>query len=265
MPAGGRLKQHPRKRREKGTARPPNLPENAMILAAGLGTRMRPITETLPKPLIRVGGRALLDHILDRLDEEGFRKVVINVHHLGELIENHLKRRKSPAIAISREPEILETGGGIAKALPLLGERPFLVVNADVMWLNGPHSALRRLAETWDESRMDGLLLLHSTVEAYGYAGMGDFCVDPAGVLSPRPEREVSPFLFTGIQILHPRLFEDAPKGRFPLNVLYARAMEERRLYGMIHDGEWFHVGTPEGLADAEAYMHERYPGVKRR
>lgn len=265
MPAGGNLKKDPRKQRQGGRPRHPNLPESAMILAAGLGTRMRPITETLPKPLIRVGGRALLDHILDRLDEERFRTVVINVHHLGELIESHLKRRKSPTIVFSREPEILETGGGIAKALPLLGERPFLVVNADVMWLNGPHSALRRMAETWDESRMDGLLLLHSTVEAYGYTGMGDFCVDPAGVLSPRPERELSPFLFTGIQILHPRLFEGAPKGRFPLNVLYARAMEQRRLYGMIHDGEWFHVGTPEGLADADAYMQERYPGVKRR
>ncbi|MBE0533073.1 MAG: nucleotidyltransferase family protein [Rhodospirillales bacterium] len=236
-----------------------------MILAAGFGTRMRPITETLPKPLIQVGGRALIDYSLDRLDEEGLRTVIINVHHLGQLIESHVKRRKSPEIVFSREPEILETGGGIANALPLLGDKPFLVINADVMWLNGPHSALHRMAETWDESRMDGLLLLHSTVEAYGYTGMGDFNVDPAGVLNPRPERELSPFLFTGIQILHPRLFEDAPEGRFPLNVLYNRAMEKRRLYGVIHDGEWFHVGTPEGLADAEAYMQERYPGVKRR
>ncbi|MDX9859664.1 MAG: nucleotidyltransferase family protein [Rhodospirillales bacterium] len=265
MPAGGSLKKNPRTHVKGAASRHPNLPEGAMVLAAGFGTRMRPITETLPKPLIRVGGRTLLDHSLDRLEEEGLRTVVVNVHHLGHLIESHVKRRKSPDIVFSREPEILDTGGGIANALPLLGDKPFIVINADILWLNGPRSALRRLAETWDESRMDGLLLLHSTVEAYGYTGMGDFLVDPAGVLSPRPERELSPFLFTGIQILHPRLFDDAPKGRFPLNVLYNRAMERRRLYGMIHDGEWFHVGTPEGLADAEAYMHERYPGVKRR
>lgn len=265
MPAGGSLKNDPSKPQKGAAPRHPNLPERAMILAAGFGTRMRPITETLPKPLIQVGGRALIDYSLDRLDEEGLREVIINVHHLGQLIESHVKRRTSPPVVFSREPEILETGGGIAKALPLLGDKPFLVINADVMWLNGPHSALYRMAETWDESRMDGLLLLHSTVEAYGYTGMGDFNVDPAGVLSPRPERELSPFLFTGIQILHPRLFEGAPEGRFRLNVLYDRAMEKRRLYGMIHDGEWFHVGTPEGLADAEAYMQERYPGVKRR
>lgn len=265
MPAGGGLKKDPRKTRTESGPRHANLPECAMVLAAGFGTRMRPITETLPKPLIKVGGRTLLDHTLDRLDEEGVKKVIINVHHLGQMIEGHLKRRKSPEIVFSREAEILETGGGIAKALPLLGDSPFLVVNADVMWLNGPHSALHRMAETWDDSRMDALLLLHSTVDAYGYNGMGDFNVDPAGVLSPRPERELSAFLFTGIQILHPRLFNDAPEGRFKLNVLYNRAMEAGRLYGVIHDGEWFHVGTPEGLADAESYMQERYPGVKRR
>lgn len=265
MPAGGGLKKTPGNLRNEAGSRHPNLPEHAMILAAGFGTRMRPITETLPKPLIKVGGRTLLDHSLDRLDEEGVKTVIINVHHLGQMIENHLKRRKSPQIVFSREPEILDTGGGIANALPALGEQPFLVVNADIMWLNGPHSALQRMAEAWDDSRMDGLLLLHSTVDAYGYAGMGDFNVDPAGVLSPRPERELSAFLFTGIQILHPRLFKDAPAGRFRLNVLYDRAMDAGRLYGVIHDGEWFHVGTPEGLTDAEIYMQERYPGVKRR
>jgi len=265
MPTGGGLKKTPGKSPSAERPRHAALPERAMILAAGFGTRMRPITETLPKPLIKVGGRTLLDHTLDRLDDEGVKTVIINVHHLGQMIEDHLKRRKSPGIVFSRESEILETGGGIAKALPELGEQPFLVVNADVMWLNGPHSALQRMADAWDDARMDGLLLLHSTVDAYGYAGMGDFNVDPAGVLSPRPERELSPFLFTGIQILHPRLFKDAPEGRFKLNVLYSRAMEERRLYGVIHDGEWFHVGTPEGLADAETYMQERYPGVKRR
>lgn len=265
MPTGGGLKKDTRKARKPSGRRHRGLPARAMVLAAGFGTRLRPITETLPKPLIKVGGRTLIDHALDRLAEENIGEVIINLHHLGGMIEKHLKRRKSPPIIFSQEPEILETGGGIAKALPLLGDEPFLVVNADVLWLNGPHSTLRRMAETWDDSRMDGLLLLHSTVDAYGYTGMGDFNVDPAGILMPRPERELSPFLFTGIQILHPRLFKDAPEGRFKLTVLYERAMEARRLYGVIHDGEWFHVGTPDGLADAETYMQERYPGVKRR
>ncbi len=240
-------------------------PKTAMVLAAGLGTRMKPLTDTLPKPLVEVDGGTLIDHVLDRLEEAGVAHVVVNTHHLADQLEKHLGGRESPGIEFSREQELLETGGGIAKALPLLGEDPFYAVNSDAFWLNGPYDALLRMAETWDDDAMDGLLLLHSTVEAYGYSGLGDFCAGGDGLLSRRPEGEVSPWLFTGVQILHPRLFKDAPKDAFSLNVLYDRAMENERLYGAVHDGEWFHVGTPEGLKEAEDYMHLRHAGIRHR
>ena len=252
MPRGGPMKDR-------------NAPKTAMVLAAGLGLRMRPVTETLPKPLVEVGGRTLLDRILDRLGDAGVDKVVVNLHHLGSLIETHLAPRLKPAIEFSPEAELLETGGGVAKALPLLGDGPFWVANGDVLWLDGPGSALGRLAAAWDDARMDGLLLLHETVNAYGYQGRGDFLADPLGRLVRRPECQVTPFLFTGVQILHPRLFATAPAGPFSLNRLYDRAIAAGRLYGVIHDGEWFHVGTPEALAEAEAYLSVRYAGRTRR
>lgn len=236
-----------------------------MILAAGLGARMRPLTDRMPKPLIEVDGRALIDHALDRLAEIGVAEVVVNVHHLADKIEAHLKARTRPKIRFSREADRLETGGGVKNALSMLGDDPFYVVNADAFWLNGPLDTLGRMAATWDDARMDGLLLLHSTVNAYGYRGNGDFCADELGLLSRRPESEVSPWLFTGIQILHPRLFDGAPEDAFSLNVLYDKAIEAQRLYGIVHDGEWFHVGTKVGLEAAEHYMHLRFASVKHR
>ena len=241
------------------------VPDRAMVLAAGLGTRMKPVTDSLPKPLIQVDGRCLIDHALDRLEAVGVKEAVVNVHHLAEQVESHLGGRKKPKIRISPEDDLLNTGGGIAKALPLLGDKPFFAINSDALWLNGPFDALKRLAETWKEDAMDGLLLLHSTVEAYGYTGLGDFCAADDGLLTRRPEGEVAPWLFTGIQILHPRLFSKAPKGVFSLNLLYDRAIEAERLYGAVHDGEWFHVGTPEGLEEAESYMHLRFAGIRHR
>ncbi len=240
-------------------------PHRGMVLGAGLGLRLRPITEKLPKPLIQVANRTLLDRTLDRLLEAGVETAVINLHHLGHLIEQHVRKRPTPEILFSQEDELLDTGGGVAHALPRLGGAPFFVVNGDVLWLNGTEPSLGRLAGAWDEARMDGLLLLHSTVAAFGYDGRGDFLLDPAGAVTRRPESEVSPFLFTGVQILHPRLFEGAPEGPFSLNRLYDRAIESERLYGIVHDGEWFHIGTPEGLALAEAYMGDRYPGTGHR
>lgn len=237
----------------------------AMVLAAGLGTRLRPLTDTVPKPLVPVAGQTLLDWALDRLADAGVERAVVNLHHLGDKIETHLKDRAQPTIAFSHEAERLETGGGIAHALPMLGAGPFFAVNADVLWLNGPGDALSRLARHWNDESMDGLLLLHETIFAFGYDGDGDFFVDADGRLKRRPERELAPYLFTGVQILHPRLFKDAPAGMFSLNVLYDRAIEQGRLYGLIHDGEWFHVGTAEGLAEAEDYMRVRYPVSKRR
>ena len=242
------------------------IPYKAMVLAAGLGTRLKPVTDTLPKGLVQVDNRALIDHALDRLEAVGVGEVVVNTHYLAEQLQAHLSGRKSPVLQISHEDDLLDTGGGIAKALPLLGDDPFLAVNADAFWLNGPYDALQRMAHTWDDDTMDGLLLLHSTVEAYGYTGLGDFCAPLGdGVLTRRLEGEVSPWLFTGIQMLHPRLFKTAPDGAFSLNLLYDRAIGSSRLHGVVHDGEWFHVGTPQGLEEAETYMHLRYAGKERR
>jgi MurNAc alpha-1-phosphate uridylyltransferase len=220
-----------------------------MVLAAGLGLRMRPITATIPKPLIRVAGRALLDRALDRLDEVGVEEVVVNVHHLGEQIASYLKDRKQPRCIISFEPERLETGGGVARALPLLGDEAFFVCNSDIILLNGPRPALANLAAAWDEATMDALLLLHRTVAAPGYTGAGDFFMGQRGHLRRRQDPHHAPYLFTGVQILHPRLFADAPEGAFSLNTLYDRAIAAGRLHGLVHDGQWFHVGEPRHLA----------------
>ena len=241
------------------------MPKKAMVLAAGKGLRMRPITDKTPKPMIPVNGRPLLDHALDRLQDAGIEEVVVNTHHLAEQIERHLATRKTPKITFSREDDLLETAGGVKKALALLGDEPFIVVNADAFWLNGPTDALGRLADIWNEDQMDGLLLLHSTVDAYGYAGKGDFNCEACGKLTRRSEMELAPWLFAGIQILHPKVFVDTPDGAFSLNVIYDRLLEAERLYGVVHDGEWFHIGTPDGLAEAEAFLKVRYPGVKHR
>lgn len=236
-----------------------------MVLAAGRGVRLMPITKLLPKALVKVAGRTLIDWSLDRLEEEGVGTVVVNLHHLGHLIERHLGSRPSPEFRFSGEEELLDTGGGVRKALPLLGRGPFFVVNADALWLNGMQNSLARMAAAWDDPTMDGLLLLHFTVDAYGYRGLGDFCPDPMGRLLRRSESEVSPYLFTGVQILHPRIFKGLAEGVFSLNLVYDRAIDEGRLYGIVHDGEWFHVGTPDGLAEAEAFMGDRHPGIKHR
>ena len=240
-------------------------PKRAMVLAAGLGLRMRPITDKTPKPLVKVGGRTLLDHCLDRLIAAGVEMVVVNTHHLADQIDNHLKSRGDVEIVVSHETELLDTGGGVKKALPELGSDAFYVVNADVLWLNGPIDALKRLADEWRDDTMDALLLLHSTVEAYGYSGRGDFIIDPVGKLARRPEREVAPYVFTGIEILHPRALSNTPDGPFSLNVVFDRAIRSDRLYGIVHDGEWFDIGTPHGLEQAETYMMQRFPGIRRR
>jgi MurNAc alpha-1-phosphate uridylyltransferase len=232
-------------------------PSKAMIFAAGLGERMRPITNSLPKPLVEVQGRSLLDRILDRLEANGIAEAVINLHHLGQQIEAHLATRKAPKIIFSPEKERLETGGGLQKALPLLGDEPFFVINGDVLWLDGRSSALQRLAATFDEERMDALLLLHPTVFAVGYDGPGDFMMDEWGLLRRREEWEIAPFVFAGIQILSPKLLAGAKAGVFSLNRLYDRAIEAERLWGLRHDGEWFHVGTPADLETAEELLQE--------
>ena len=236
-------------------------PRRAMVLAAGLGKRMRPLTETVPKPLIEVGGRAMLDRALDRLEAFGIDGVVVNSHYLGDLIETHLATRSSPRTSVSREEILLDTGGGVAHALDRLGESPFFAVNADIAWLDGPTPALERLARGWDDTAMDALLLMHRCVGAYGYDGRGDYFMDPDGALHRRAARDVSPYVFTGVQILHPRLFDGAPEGPFSLNLLYDRAESAERLFGIVHDGEWFHVGTPAALRTADDRLLGR-PGA---
>ncbi|MCH8808762.1 MAG: nucleotidyltransferase family protein [Proteobacteria bacterium] len=232
------------------------MPQRAMVLAAGLGERMRPITDTLPKPLIELRGRTLLDSILDRVEAAGVPEAVINLHYLGEMIEARLVPRERPRVSFSHEETRLETGGGVRKALSLLGADAFFVINGDVCWLDGHTPALERLAAAWDDEEMDALLLLHPTAFAVGYAGVGDFVLAPDGRMRRRRESEVSPFVFTGIQILHPRLFEDAPEEPFSLNLIYDKAGAAERLWGLRHDGEWFHIGTPEGLRDVEDALH---------
>ncbi len=232
-------------------------PSHAMVLAAGLGLRMRPLTETKPKPLIEIAGETMLDRALDRLVAAGVGTVVVNTHWLPEQVEAAVARRAAPAIEISREDVLLETGGGIVKALPNLGTSAFYAVNADIVWRDGTIPALDRLAAAWRDDDMDALLLLQSTVRATGYSGDGDFLMDPMGRLSRRPERVVAPFVFTGIQVLHPRLFEGVAVEPFSLNRLYDAAIDRERLFGIAHDGDWFHVGTPDAIAEAEAEILE--------
>ena len=230
-------------------------PSHAMVLAAGKGLRLRPITLSRPKPLVEVAGQAMLDGVLDRLAEAGVAEAVVNTHHLGHMIEGHLMSRKAPRIRISREEALLETGGGVKKALPLLGSRPFYAINGDVIWRDGKTPALRRLAEAWDEEAMDVLLLLQPTASTIGYEGKGDFVMDQLGRLRRRKEGEVAPFLFAGLQILRHSLFAETPDGPFSLNLLYDRALAAGRLRGLRHDGAWYHVGTPEDLARVEAAL----------
>ena len=230
----------------------------AMVLAAGLGTRMRPLTETLPKPLVPVAGKALIDRVLDRLADAGVTKAVVNVHHKADAIEQHLTDRTRPQIEISDERgELLDTGGGVVKALPLLGEAPFFHVNSDTIWIEGVTPNFGRLAAMFDAEQMDTLLLLASTTASIGYEGRGDFSMGPDGRLRRRPEREVVPFVYAGAAILSPVMFSDAPKGAFSLNRMFDRAIEAGRLFGLRLEGTWMHVGTPAAIKAAEAAIME--------
>jgi N-acetyl-alpha-D-muramate 1-phosphate uridylyltransferase len=232
------------------------VPKSAMVLAAGLGTRLRPVTDHLPKPLVEVAGQTLLDHALDRLAAAGVERVVVNLHYKGEMIAARLTRRSRPRIELSREETLLETGGGVKHALPLLGDS-FFVVNGDIIWLDGLTPALARLAGAFNQRKMDAVLLLQRTVTAIGYEGRGDYFLDPAGTPRRRVEREVAPYIFAGIQILHRRLFDGTDDTVFSLKRLYDRAEDAGRLAAIVHDGEWFHVGTPEGLERTRARLAE--------
>jgi N-acetyl-alpha-D-muramate 1-phosphate uridylyltransferase len=232
------------------------VPKRAIVLAAGLGTRMRPYNGHIPKPLVEVGGKSLIDYVLDRLADTGVERAVVNVHHLADAVERHLAARRQPQIVISDERGLLlGTGGGIAKALPQLGGNPFFLVNSDTIWLDGVKPNLARLADAFDAQTTDALLLLAPTTASIGYSGRGDFAMLPDGRLRRRREGEVVPFVYAGAAILAPALFADVPAGAFPLTALFDRADAAGRLFGLRLEGVWMHVGTPEAVAAAEAAL----------
>lgn len=228
-------------------------PRIAMVLAAGLGQRMRPLTDNKPKPLVEVAGKPLMDHVLDRLADAGVERVVVNVHYRAEQIVGYVAARKRPQITISDERGVLlGTGGGVVRALPQLGTAPFFHMNSDTIWIDGVTPNLGRLAQAFDPARMDALLLLAPTTGSIGYSGRGDFVVAADGRLQARGEREIAPFVYAGAAILSPDLFQDAPEGEFPLTLLFKRAQEQGRLHGLRLEGTWMHVGTPEAVLEAE-------------
>jgi MurNAc alpha-1-phosphate uridylyltransferase len=234
-----------------------DVPGTAMIMAAGLGKRMRPLTATRPKPLIEVGGKALLDHVLDKLRTAGVRKVVVNVHYLADSLEAHLATRAhGMEVAISDERDLLlETGGGLVRAEPLIDCDPFLSLNSDNLWVDGPADTLKLLASQWDGERMDALLLLVPLSSARNHKGIGDFHMDRSGRIRRRDKSHVAPFVFTGIQMLSKRLLRDAPAGPFSTNILWDRAIGEGRCFGAVHHGLWFDVGNPEAIKQTEAVL----------
>ena len=234
-----------------------NGPRKAMILAAGLGTRMAPLTATRPKPLIELKGKALIDYAIDRFIAQGVNFIVVNVHYLADQLEAHLKKRKDVEIHICDERDaILDTGGALARALPLFDGEPFFTHNSDSLWVEGMGSALTRMRQRWNPETMDSLMLVAPTVTAIGFDGRGDFEMDSLGGLKRRAEMTLAPFVWTGVQIVHPRLFDGAPKsGRFSINPLWDKAIEKGRLFGVRLDGVWIHVGTPQALEEAEGFL----------
>jgi MurNAc alpha-1-phosphate uridylyltransferase len=236
---------------------PAEVPRTAMVMAAGLGKRMRPLTATRPKPLIEVNGKALLDHVLEKLRVAGVSKVVVNVHYLADALEAHLTSRDyGLEVAISDErDELLETGGGLIKALPLIDCDPFLALNSDNLWIDGPADTIKLLASQWDDQKMDALLLLVPQARALNNKGMGDFHMDRSGRIRRRERSHVAPFVFTGIQMASKRLLRLAPDGPFSTNILWDRAIGEGRAFGAVHQGLWFDVGTPQSIPMTEAAL----------
>ncbi|WP_188911462.1 nucleotidyltransferase family protein [Aureimonas endophytica] len=229
-------------------------PNVAMVLAAGLGKRMRPITSTIPKPLVEIRGKALIDYGLDALERAGVSRAVVNVHYLADLMQAHLRRRDGIEIVVSDErDELLESGGGIVRALPLLGPDPFYVINADTFWIDGYRDNLQLMAELWDPRRMDVLLLIAEMRQATGYEGRGDFTMDVEGRLKRVPERDMSPFIYAGAAIVKPELFAGMAEEKFSLNRIFDTAIENERLFGVRLDGLWLTVGTPDAIPAAEA------------
>lgn len=231
--------------------------DTAMVLAAGLGKRMRPLTATQPKPMVRVAGKPMIDHALDRLASAGVARAIVNVHYLPDVLEAHITNRATPKVTISDErAQLLETGGGLIKAQELLPD-PFFCLNSDNLWLDGPVDCFADLSNVWDAEKMDALLLLVPHKNALNFRGLGDFHMDGAGRLSRRKHARIAPFIFTGIQLIAKRLLRDAPEGPFSTNTLWSRAIAEERLYGLAFTGKWFEVGTPEAIKPTEAALRD--------
>lgn len=231
-------------------------PTMAMVLGAGLGTRMRPLSDTTPKPLVELAGAPLLDRVLDRLQAAGVKTAVVNVHHLADRMEAHLAGRTQPEIIISDERGLLlDTGGGVKKALPLLGDNAFFIHNSDSVWIEGENGALQAMSDAWDPAVMDWLLLLAPVERSIGYGGSGDFAFDGGDALRRRRSDENVPYVFAGVSVAGPGVFEDAPEGAFSLNLLWDAALAGKRLHGVVLDGVWMHVGTPAALEEAEGVM----------
>jgi MurNAc alpha-1-phosphate uridylyltransferase len=235
-----------------------------MVLAAGLGTRMRPLTDSTAKPLLKLGGRTLLDHALDHLGNAGVEMVAVNAHWQADAVAAHLGRREAPPrTVLMREERLLETGGGVRAALAVLGPDPFFVVNGDAFWLNGPIQALVRLAAVFDDS-VDGVLLVQRTSHVHADVGLGDFAVDKWGKPRRRLEREIVPYIYAGVQLIHPRLLAAMPDGAFSMNRAWDDALAADRLRAVVHDGIWFHLSTPPDLAEAEQILEARFTGDAR-
>ena len=240
-----------------------NGPKRAMIMAAGLGTRMRPMTDDKPKPLVAVAGKTLIDHALDRLIAVGVTLAVVNVHYKAEMLKTHLAKRTDIEICFSEEGSaLLGTGGGVVNALAHFGDEPFFVMNSDTVWVEGYGHALERMKERWNADSMDALLLMASMVTAIGYEGSGDFNMDPDGHLTRAAELRLTPFAYPGVQIVSPKLFASAPVGAFSTNRVWDVAIKAKRLFGIRLDGVWIHVGTPEAVREAEAFLAEQ-PAVR--
>jgi N-acetyl-alpha-D-muramate 1-phosphate uridylyltransferase len=235
-----------------------DVPETAMVMAAGLGKRMRPLTAMRPKPLVEVAGKPLIDHVFDRLRSAGVKRAVVNVHYLADAMEAHLKHRvKGIDIAVSDERlKLLETGGGLVQARDLIGDKPFVCVNSDNLWVDGPVDSIRLLSHLWDDARMDALLLLVPLAQAQSHKGQGDFHIDALGrITGRRKPGRLAPYVFTGVQILSPRVIADWPEGAFSTNLFWNRAIEAGRAYGVVHQGLWFDVGTPSAIPMTEAVL----------
>ncbi|MEO0392627.1 MAG: nucleotidyltransferase family protein [Pseudomonadota bacterium] len=232
------------------------MPKTAMILAAGRGQRMRELTDDNPKPMLEVAGRPLIDWVIDRLIASGIERIVVNTSYLGQQIRDHVSTRDDADFTLITEAERLETGGGVYNARDVLGEAPFFVINADTLWLDGPTPLLHRMASLWDDRHMDALLMVQPTVRVFGdYDGVGDFEMQPDGALARRPDWQIAPFVYGGVQLVSPRLLADPPAEAFSFNRYWDRAIEAERLFGVPHDGVWFHVGTPEGLVLANEHL----------